>query len=82
MDNLLLSKIWKILKRDEIRDVEIHFLYEWNKRNKDGMFYRKIYQDLNCDADIFDRDRVLDACRRYILLIKKTKRKENISSFI
>ena len=76
MDNLLLSKKWKILQRDEIRGVEIHFLYEWNKLNDDGMFYRKIYQDLKCDADIFDRYRVLNASLtccfvKYILSIIK-----------
>ena len=69
-------------QRDEIPGIEIKFLYEWNKRYESGIFFREIYQVLNCDADIFDRDRVLNACRRYILLIKKTKIKGNISSFI
>ena len=72
---LLLSKQWKIPEKDDIRNIEIEFLYEWDKRYEGGIFYRKIYKDLNCDADIFDRDRVANACRRYIKLIKSNKEK-------
>ena len=82
MDKLLLSKKWKFPQRDEIRGIEIKFLYEWNKRYESGIFFWEIYQVLKCESDIFDRDRVLNACRRYIKLIKKTKIKGNISSFI
>ena len=82
LDKLLLSKEWKILKRDEIRGIEIKYLYEWNKQYESGIFFQEIYRVLNCDEDIFDRDRALNACRIYIRLIKKTKIKGNISSFI
>ena len=61
MEDLLLSDKWEILGKDKIRSIEIEFLYEWDKRHEDGIFYRKIYNDLNCDADIFDRERVINA---------------------
>ena len=78
---MLLSEIWKIPEKDQIRKIEIQFLYEWDKRYEDGIFYRKIYKDLNCDADIFDKDRVASACRRFIKLVKSNKEKRKYFKF-
>ena len=75
LKELLNSHHWLMFHRSKVREIEDHFLLEWEKRHDGGMFYRPIYQVLNCE-DIFDGKRVSIACWKYWKLVPTNKEKK------